>query len=648
MEKNTPIASVAEWLSFLLIAAAMVAIQVMIGGTRLVFSLPSYCLLGAAGLFALFSSRRVRPFPSPSCLAITTIFFAYILGRAILSPVPYITRSDIYSVLGGLVVYFFTATILTSSRRRMLLIVLLLALAMGHVLVGAIQFRGGANYMPISWLQRYDYGTRASGFYVCPNHLAGLLEALGVLGLSLVCWSRWSVSVKLLVGYAVGLCYVGLVLSGSRGGYISTAVSLVTFVILSLMVLSRAPGHLAWKVGAGGMVAAILLGFLVTQTVKKDPYLTGRAQSVFETTNMRRDLWQGALQQWKLQPLFGTGSGTYLYYGRFFRTERVQQDPINTHNDYLHLLAEYGLAGAAGMALFLATHLWRAWGNFTRLGPKRVAVSQHILSNALALNIGATAAIASYLVHSVLDFNLHIPANLLLMAFVFGLLANEGVMRERDLSVAPRHPYWWLILPVLGIALIVQCVRLFPGEYFSEHARTAVRDQQPALGILNALRGLKYDPQNPDLYYHLGQARSLLASQMEDEAASDSFRVDAIAALQTARTIAPQDEVYALALANAFDSAQRFEEAEWAYYDALQLDPKSSSVRRYYELHLKAWTESGGMKSKAAGSETLMERGRLTFPQTEMRETLKKRLLTKLPTATLRAACVFTRKLCAS
>ena len=594
METNERIASVAEWISFFLVATAFVAIQVMIGGARMIFSLPSYGVLGVTGLLALLAFRRGLPSPSRVCLAVATAFFAYILARAILSPVPYIIRSDVYSVLAGLVVYFYTACVLVSGKQRMLFVALLLVIAMGHVLVGAVQFRYGTNYMPISWLQRHDYEARASGFYVCPNHLAGLLEPVGVLGLSIVCWSRWTVWAKLLVGYAVGVCYVGIILTGSRGGYISTIVSLLVFGALSLAVLRRVHGHLSWKIGGASIVAAILLGLLVSYAVRKNPYLAGRAQTIYEPTNMRRDLWHGAVQQWKLAPIFGTGSGTYRYFGRFFRTERVQRDPVYVHNDYLHLLAEYGAVGAAGMALFLGVHLGGGMRSFTRLGPKRVALSHRISSNALALNIGAIAAVASYLAHSVVDFNLHIPANLLLMAFVFGLLANEGVSRGKEPSAVPaERSLWRLILPVLGLVLVIQCARLLPGEYFSERARMAVRDQKPALGILNALRGLKYDPQNPDLHYRLGLARNLLGDRMENPEAAASFHREAIIALTTARALAPQEETYALELAGALDAAKRFEEAEWVYYDALQLDPKSISVRRYYEGHLELWRRSG-------------------------------------------------------
>jgi hypothetical protein len=347
---------------------------------------------------------------------------------------------------------------------------------------------------------------------------------------------------------------------------------------------------LFWKVGGAAAAIAIVLGLIAFYGVSKSPFLSGRAQSTFETSNMRVDLWKGALEQWKLQPIVGTGSGTFMYYSRLFRTDRVQKDPIYTHNDYLNLLAEYGILSAAGLALFLGFHLRHGLQNFARLGPKRVSVSQRVLSNALALNVGALAAVSSYLVHSIFDFNLHIPANLLLMAFVFGILANDGVVRDREPSPPGLGDNLWRgLLPVLGVLLIVQCVRLLPGEYFSERARMAVRDRQPGLGIRYARAGLERDPLNPDLHYRLGVAREQFGDAMDDMGAIASFRSDAILALEQARAIAPREEIYLMELGSVLDAAGRFEEAEWIYYEALQLDPKSISLRRYYERHLELW-----------------------------------------------------------
>ena len=362
-----------EMFAAFVITAGMVAMQVFIGGTRLAFSLPIYALLALGGLIGIISLRHASP--SRVCLWSSAIFFGYVLVRAWFSPVPYLARMDIFSVLGGLIVYLTVALILTSARWRMTILVALVVAALVQVCIGAVQFRGGNNFMLIPFLQRFDYGRRASGFYVCPNHFAGLLEVIGVFCMSLVCWSRWPIWAKLLVGYAGLVCYAGLALTGSRGGYLSASASLVTVAILSLVALRRSASHSFRRVAAGGGLGALLLIALVLFGFKQSEYLSGRAQNVVDPTNIRLDLWGAAMAQWKLQPAIGTGSGTYLYHGRRFLHPRVQLDPVEVHNDYLHLLAEYGAAGGAAFLLFLGAHLWRGGKSFSKLGPRRIALS---------------------------------------------------------------------------------------------------------------------------------------------------------------------------------------------------------------------------------------------------------------------------------
>ncbi len=430
------ISRASEVLAGFLLAAAMVAMQVLIGGTRMVFSLPIYAVLGVAGLLAVFSWPRVKPAPTRICLCSAALFFGYVLVRAWFSPVPYLARADIFSVLGGLVVYLAVAFVFTSARWRMAILVGLILVALVQVVIGAIQFRDGNNFMLIPFLQRFDYGRRASGFYICPNHLAGALEVIGIFCVSFVCWSRWPLWAKLLVGYAGLVCYAGVALTGSRGGYLSAGASLLVVALLTLLALRKAGSAIFWRTAAGGGLLALLLVAAVLFGFGKSNVLSDRAHNVIDTGNIRLDLWQGAIAQWKLQPLCGTGSGTYLYYGRRFRTERVQLDPVEVHNDYLHLLAEYGALGGAAFLFFLGAHLWRGGRAFQRLGPRRLANSARVLSNNLALNLGALGAVAAYLVHSFFDFNLHIPANVLLLAFVFGILATPGDERENKRSRA--------------------------------------------------------------------------------------------------------------------------------------------------------------------------------------------------------------------
>ncbi len=191
-------------------------------------------------MLAFFSLARTRPGPARLCLWSGAIFFGYVLVRAWFSPVPYLARIDLFSVLGGLVVYLAVALVFTSASWRMAFLGDLLLLALVQVVIGATQIRDGNNFMLIPFLQRLDYGRRASGFYVCPNHFAGVLEVLGVFCLSFVCWSRWPLWSKLLVGYVGLCCYAGLALTGSRGGYLSAAVSLLVVALLTLLALRPA------------------------------------------------------------------------------------------------------------------------------------------------------------------------------------------------------------------------------------------------------------------------------------------------------------------------------------------------------------------------------------------------------------------------
>ena len=98
-------------------------------------------------------------------------------------------------------------------------------------------------------------------------------------------------------------------------------------------------------------------------------------------------------------------------------------------------------------------------------------------SSSLALNIGCLSAVAAYVVHSMVDFNLHIPANSMLMAFVFGVLANPGLETFQAKRPGTMLNYIFQgILPILGLAILFAGIPKIPCEYFSEKARVSLRD----------------------------------------------------------------------------------------------------------------------------------------------------------------------------
>ena len=571
-----------------MLVLGLVLLQVLIGGRRQLFAFPGYFLFGAAALLCVAKVSRARVRPDFLCLGATALFFGYILIRALFSP-DYFARPDLFSVAGALVVYGLSVTVFSSSSARLTIFSSLLVFGLVHVLIGVIQFTRGDNFMLISFLQRVDYEQRASGFFVCPNHLAGLLEVLGIFGVSLVCWSRWPLWSKLLVGYATGVCYLGLALTGSRGGYLSAGASLLVFGFLSLIVIRSAlPGR--WlKFGVIGLIVLVSLLASGGLMINQNGFLRARAGNIVEPNNPRIDLWRAALQQWQLEPVFGTGSGTYRFYGRQFRTERMQNDPVDVHNDYLHLLCEYGLVGAVGFLLFFSAHVRQGWRNLRRLALRTAGSLGGPQSNRLALNIAALAALCAYVVHSVVDFNLHIPANAALLAFVFAIIANPGRSTK---SSDPRPALKFIpgvAVPVLGLVLLVQCVRFFPGEYYAEEARTALRDEKPDASILSATKALFYERQNPEIFFHLGRALMARAHQSDQAADRQGFFQGAAEAFQEAHRLAPLDGTYPLNLAFVYDEMGRFADAERVYAVARERDPRSRAVSQLYQAHLESW-----------------------------------------------------------
>ena len=573
-----------------ILSVAFLVIECLAGGTRLIYSLPVYGLLGIASLFTIFSLRGTKTTVRPACLVSTAVFFGYILVRCYLSPVEYLSRQDFFMVLGSLAVYLVTALHLVKSRHRMILLGVLMAIALGQVAVGLVQFGRGNDFMLFGY-GRSPGGNRASGQYISPNHLAGYLEVVAIIGVSLVFWGMSKPWVKILMAYTSIVAFAGVLITGSRGGYASSAFCIVFFCITSIVVVKIAFPERFFR------ITAVILAFMIMVSVLLPVVVTSqlvrsRAGSVFEK-NMRLQLWQAAIPDIKLDPLFGTGSGTYLYYGRKFRDPEVQRDPVRVHNDYLDLIAEYGILGGVVFLIFFGIHIWNGVHTFRWLVVRRMQFSLDWRSNSLALNIGCMSAVAAYVVHSVVDFNLHIPANSMLMAFVFGVIANPGLETfQAKRSAIILNRFFQFALPILGVAILCAGMPKIPGEYYAEKARVALRDKDFAISVLNAKAGIAWEQKNPDLYYYLGEARRNLGDALPEPMNVTFYRL-ASEAFKQGLKLFPEDERFLLIEGWTLDALGECGEAEKYYEQAMKWDPNSEQVQETYKTHLKFLIDSG-------------------------------------------------------
>ena len=564
---------------------AVVAIslcQALTGGTRPVFGLPSFILCAIAALLA-WRERGLRV-QHPGCLVATGVLMAYMLARAALSPLAYLARADFFLMLGGLLVYLLTATVFVTARQRMVMVYALLVLGGIHTLVGVVQAAQGENFMLSGFLPPATE-SRASGMLINPNHLAGFLEIAGPMGLSVAWWSGRRPAVKIFAGYAAMCCYVGLLLSQSRGGVLCAVFSLLVWVGLTLRASYLGKPHrfdraLLLAVGAVAVLFSIGGIFVATHTEMRERLATTFGRDI------RIANWQAALDQFRLAPVFGTGAGTHLYLGRLFRRAELQSDPMHAHNDYLELLAEYGLVGAAGMAVLLALHAARGL-RALRATAHALRTTEEAGNDELALTIGALTAFAALAAHSALDFNMHIPGNALVMAFVFGLLARPEVAPENEvpaaaprLGMAARAP-----LLALGGALLVLAMLAWPGAFFTERARAFLDDDEYPDAIASATRALRLDPWNPFSCFHLGEAHRLLAELEPTFAERQAGREAAVQAFDRGLQFFPQDENLLVRRGQVLDRLKRFAAAEASFKAALAADPNLKILDQLYQEH---------------------------------------------------------------
>jgi len=563
--------------------AALAFLEVFIGGARLLYAIPGMLLVSLAAILTILPRKKSGGKANLAAIFSAIAFALYILIRNRFSEVEYIARLQFFIMAGCLMTYLIAAFIVTSPKERKLLFYFLIFLALLQLIPAVIQFSEGNHWMPLSWAQRRDTGWRASGFFISPNNFAGYMEVVALMATSFVVWGRAGWGSRTIMGYTAIASLGGVAISGSRGGYLSIAMGFGVLALLSLFAWGRMNER------NSKLAIAAVSGFLILIVAgiwwaMQSSAVSERVGQINDPQNMRLLLWKAALEQFSLSPLWGTGGFSYLYFGRLFRDPSVQNDPIHVHNDYLQLLADYGIVGMALFILFLFLHLRSGISSYRQLVGK-FSQPHQAQSDRLPLVIGSISAVAAYMVHSVVDFNMQLPLNALMMAMIFGILANPGGRPSsssiKDRGDGIRRSLQWG-LPIFGAAIIIYGYPMIRGEFMAEKSRVAMRDGQSKKSLEIALKGLKKSHDNPELYFDAGEAALRLSYAGDKD--STTLRRTAIEEFAAGLALFPCDSRLALKLAQAHAASRDYFKAVASLALAEKLDPNSAFVPAYKGL----------------------------------------------------------------
>lgn len=400
-------------------------------------------------------------------------------------------------------------------------------------------------------------GGRASGPFVNPNHFAGWLEMIVPLAigyLATLAGDTWRVLarqvetargmgmqrrriwidavvaqqerlwVPLLATVVTGSMVIAHLATGSRGGVAALAIG-AGVTIAGIVLGTQRAGRWRWLPPALALVAVLGgVGAFGTWALQDDGGIDGVDVSLGARLAVAR---QGAAIV-EAHPLFGTGLGSWLSSYRPYQAPPVEYGIWDhAHDDYLELAAETGLLGLALAALFVLGVLRAA-----RTQPQTVITPRAFpgergfgppawlkpLAEGPGLKWGLLGALTAILVHSLVDFSLRMPANLVLAGVLAALIATfpgAGLVPSRRDGDAPFAALTGLLmlaaLPVLanqGLRL-AGATPLAPRDCLEQADARRSEDDDPTRAIALARAAVDRAPT-------LREAHELFASLVED------------------------------------------------------------------------------------------------------------------------------------
>ena len=551
--------------------------------SKVAFQVLSFSLLGIWLIGTDFSSDLARVSRFWKIFLLATLMIAWGTFQQFHS-ISIDSHATLTAVMLGMGYLAFFSLVLVTIRTKEdvnRIVMVLMFFGLGLSLFAIIQ---GATWNGrIYWIRQLHSGGDVFGPFVNRNHFSGYIEMLIPLGMGYILgqfhqipgrgesgWkrfiSRWThpeANRLALVFFILLIMMVTLFLTLSRSGILSL---LTALLIISLLLLPRSfRGKAFLPVGLFCLSLISLMWFGAGPVIDRLSTLRNIAQDPSMAERLR--VWEDSLEMVGDHRITGTGLGTFGIAYPAYKSFPGQEQFIHAHNDYLQLLAESGLVGfiiMMGVLILVVSialrTIFRSQGRWSR-----------------GMLIGILGSILTMVIHSLTDFNLHIPANAILLSVIIALSLCIVAMHRPSLKKI-RESRSIRAIGLIGVALLLySAVSEGVGDY---HYRVGIELEKT--GAIRAAVGeykkaIEWKSGVSNYHFALGKTyEKIWVNEKKRE-----FLGKANQAITSAISLSPRMAEYHLHQGWIFAQAQARDRATAEFLKVLELDPMNSNWRDY-------------------------------------------------------------------
>ncbi|AGP77734.1 O-antigen polymerase [Alteromonas mediterranea 615] len=329
--------------------------------------------------------------------------------------------------------FFITLTLVNTGKRLRYILIVISAAGVFQAIYGSLEVLSGLQYslvfkLPVSHI--------ATGSFVYKNHYANFLllclsAAIGYMIASLRVRSgssprerlrrivRFWLSNKVLFRIGIIIMVIALVMSRSRMGNSAFFIAMTITATLGLIYFK--PRKKSYVVL---FISMLVIDILIVSSLFGLKQVQQRLEQTNLTQESRDEVVTDALPLLSQYGVIGTGGGTFYTVYPQVQSESIQHFYDHAHNEYLQFAIEFGIVGAAIIAMLV---LLCATSALSAIRHRR-----HPLPRGTAF--ATVMAVIGMALHSTVDFPLQAPANtaIFIVLLALGALSRDIPMGRRD------------------------------------------------------------------------------------------------------------------------------------------------------------------------------------------------------------------------